>query len=260
MSKREIPEINAGSMADIAFLLLIFFLVTTTMEREKAIIRQIPIPPDIEDTLAPPAPPVEERYRFGILANESNQVLVRGELTTIENISDKLETFYYQNREVGNKFGDFPNYQSNSDAEYAKELPKLKEEIALLQEGTNVTSQQFLDIKFKQLDIANRKISAIKMYKEITGSGSIPEIDRKAHVLIEVMPKTSYLLMASIHAEIQEAIFNMRDKESKRLFDTPYTSLRRKFDNDKDHLAGKEELYLLDLLFPENIIEADPNK
>jgi len=42
MAKREIPEINAGSMADIAFLLLLFFLVTTTMDKDQAYIRSIP--------------------------------------------------------------------------------------------------------------------------------------------------------------------------------------------------------------------------
>ena len=52
MAKRDIPEINAGSMADIAFLLLIFFLVTTTMDRDQAYKRRIPKKIDV------PQPPV----------------------------------------------------------------------------------------------------------------------------------------------------------------------------------------------------------
>lgn len=42
MAKRNIPEINAASMADIAFLLLIFFLVTTTIETDSGISRRLP--------------------------------------------------------------------------------------------------------------------------------------------------------------------------------------------------------------------------
>ena len=50
MARRELQEINAGSMADIAFLLLIFWLVTTTIDSDEGIKRQLPppVPPDID--------------------------------------------------------------------------------------------------------------------------------------------------------------------------------------------------------------------
>ena len=61
-NKRAIPEINAGSMADIAFLLLIFYLVTTTMDTDKGINRKLP--PWDEEIGRRSTDPIKERNIF----------------------------------------------------------------------------------------------------------------------------------------------------------------------------------------------------
>jgi len=63
-NKRAIPEINAGSMADIAFLLLIFYLVTTTMDTDKGINRKLP---PYDEELVEDPPPIKERNIFTVL-------------------------------------------------------------------------------------------------------------------------------------------------------------------------------------------------
>ncbi|MFW6224090.1 MAG: ExbD/TolR family protein [Bacteroidota bacterium] len=72
MARKRAAEINAGSMADIAFLLLIFFLVTTTMDVSRGITRKLPppLPDDIEHT------PVKERNVFVVLVNSADRLLV----------------------------------------------------------------------------------------------------------------------------------------------------------------------------------------
>ncbi len=75
MARRDTPEINAGSMADIAFLLLIFFLVTTTMDVDTGISRKLPEkqPKDI-------VPPIlKEKNVFEVNINRRNEILVEGD-------------------------------------------------------------------------------------------------------------------------------------------------------------------------------------
>lgn len=75
MARRDAPEINAGSMADIAFLLLIFFLVTTTMDVDTGISRKLPEKQD--PNIKPPI--LKEKNVFEVLVNRNNQILVEGE-------------------------------------------------------------------------------------------------------------------------------------------------------------------------------------
>ena len=84
------PEINAGSMADIAFLLLIFFLVTTTMDVDQGLLRILPPPIDPN---APPPPPVRERNVFVVLVDQFDRLLVEGQITRIEDLRDQTKEF-----------------------------------------------------------------------------------------------------------------------------------------------------------------------
>ena len=81
MARRSTPEVNAGSMADIAFLLLIFFLVTTTIEKDKGIARQLPPIEDIEDP-----PIIKQKNLFVVNVNRNDQLLVEEELMDIKDL------------------------------------------------------------------------------------------------------------------------------------------------------------------------------
>ncbi len=91
MAKRELQEINAGSMADIAFLLLIFFLVTTTMDTDTGIARKLPPMPENQEQLDNQK--VKERNVFIVLINKNDQLLVEGEPTRINQLREKTKEF-----------------------------------------------------------------------------------------------------------------------------------------------------------------------
>ena len=83
MSKRTAPEVNAGSMADIAFLLLIFFLVTTTIDKDKGIARQLP--PDKPNTTIIE---LHERNVLEIKIRKDGDLLVENELLPLSNLTE----------------------------------------------------------------------------------------------------------------------------------------------------------------------------
>ncbi len=82
-------EVNAGSMADIAFLLLIFFLVTTTIASDKGI--TVKLPPWSEEEVDPTQ--LNKRNVFSVLVNADNQLLVRGEPARVEDLRERAKEF-----------------------------------------------------------------------------------------------------------------------------------------------------------------------
>jgi biopolymer transport protein ExbD len=89
--KRKTSEINSSSMADIAFLLLIFFLVTTSMSTSTGLSRRLP-PPLQPDQVIPPVD-VNKRNIFVVKVNSQNQLMVQGELMELQDLRQKAKEF-----------------------------------------------------------------------------------------------------------------------------------------------------------------------
>ena len=90
INKKKTPEVNAGSMADIAFLLLIFFLVATTMNVDSGINRTLPPWVDEEQQ---DAPPIKERNILKVFVSAYDQLMVQGEQIHISQLKDKAKEF-----------------------------------------------------------------------------------------------------------------------------------------------------------------------
>ena len=82
------PEVNAGSMADIAFLLLIFFLVTTTIETDAGLDRMLPpIEPPDTDVI------IKQKNIFQVNINKNGQLLADEELIDLKQLRANAMAF-----------------------------------------------------------------------------------------------------------------------------------------------------------------------
>ncbi len=108
--KRKVPGINASSTADIAFMLLIFFLITTSMDTDRGLARRLPPPPENEkqkDDII-----VKERNVLQIRLNKDDQLMIGGEWSDIKQLREKAKEF------IAN-----PKDDPNMPEKHAKTLP-----------------------------------------------------------------------------------------------------------------------------------------
>ena len=90
--KRKTPGINGSSSADIAFMLLIFFLITTSMDTDKGLARRLP-PPVPKDQKKNEEMDIKKRNILVVLINSNNQILCNNEFIDIKQLREKVRTF-----------------------------------------------------------------------------------------------------------------------------------------------------------------------
>lgn len=108
MAIRKSPEINASSMADIAFLLLIFFLITTTMDVDSGIVRMLP--PYVEEP-EPITKEIIKRNVFVVLINSNDQFFVNGKPGDLKTLRIDAKEFLTPH------YPDNPSYPQTDDVD-----------------------------------------------------------------------------------------------------------------------------------------------
>ena len=137
---RKVPAINASSMADISFLLLIFFLITTSMDVSQGLARRLPQPPDpnqkVEET------DINQRNLFVVKINSANQLLVQGQETDIKQLRAKAKEFI-----------DNPNNDPNLPVLVTEEIEGLgvvtytPDHVISVQNDVDTQYQAYLDVQ-----------------------------------------------------------------------------------------------------------------
>ena len=90
--KRAVPGINSSSTADIAFMLLIFFLITTSMDTDRGLARRLPPPPENKDQKQDDII-VKERNELQVRLNKDDQLMCGQDYIDIKQLKEKAKEF-----------------------------------------------------------------------------------------------------------------------------------------------------------------------
>jgi len=155
--KRKVPGINGASSADIAFMLLLFFLLTTSMDTDTGLPRRLPAPPETDK---PEEIKSKERNILKILISSDNQIMCQGEQVSLPRL-----------KEVAKEFIDNPN---NSELLPEKELVDIpffgermitKNHIISLQCDRSTSYQAYIDVQ-NELAAAYSELRDVESLKQ----------------------------------------------------------------------------------------------
>ncbi|MBQ0118437.1 MAG: biopolymer transporter ExbD [Paludibacteraceae bacterium] len=138
---KKIPQINASSMADISFLLLIFFLVTTSMDVNQGLARRLPapVPPDqkVDDT------EINKRNLLVVKINSLNQLMVQGQEMDVKQLKEEAKKFIANTDDLAN----YPKlYEEDFGAPFGV-IRYTKEHVISVQNDVDTQYQAYLNVQ-----------------------------------------------------------------------------------------------------------------
>ena len=139
--KRKVPAMNATSSADIAFMLLIFFLITTSMDTDKGLARRLP-PPVPKDQKNDTDVDIKKRNLLVVLINSSNQILCGDQFVDIKQLKDKVKEF------IENPYNDANKPEkTEEDVPFFGKVMTAKKHVISLQNDRGTEYQAYISVQ-----------------------------------------------------------------------------------------------------------------
>lgn len=269
MARRELTEINAGSMADIAFLLLIFWLVTTTIESDEGIKRQLPppVPPDID------VPQAKEQNVFNVKVNFLDLLLVEGEPLDIEDLKDKAKEFLIA---TGDGVMSHP---------VGREVVGRNRDVVLITGSNGKTNAAFPERVWVRKSDVRQRIAEYEMFvstateenrrKNYTKvlqkwreklrtitllGGDYKELPSSALISMQNDNNTTYNTYLQVQNELQSAVNELRDELAVAKFGRTYKELEDLYDRNADDKELLSKIVAVRSVYPQRISEAEPRE
>ncbi|MDR1403132.1 MAG: biopolymer transporter ExbD [Tannerellaceae bacterium] len=175
--KRKAPGINATSSADIAFMLLLFFLMTSSMDTDKGLPRRLPppVPKDQKKTDLD----IKKRNIMIVLINSNNQILCNNEYIEIKQLKDKVKEF------IDNPYNDEHKPEKVSvDVPYFGEMLVTKNHVISLQNDRGTEYQAYINVQNELAAAYNELRDDVSRKKFDKAFGELDEEQQKAVQLI----------------------------------------------------------------------------
>ena len=140
MGKRKTPGINGSSSADIAFMLLIFFLITTSMDTDQGLARRLP-PPVPKDQKKQDVD-INKRNLLVVLINSQNQILCGDQFVDIKQLKDKVKEF------IDNPYNDANKPEKvEEDVPFFGKVMTAKKHVISLQNDRGTEYQAYIQVQ-----------------------------------------------------------------------------------------------------------------
>ncbi len=234
MARRKLQEVDASSIADIAFILLAFIIIATTLEKESGL--PAVLPQKTENNLDKPE--VNERNILEVLVNKDDKLMIEGQWGKgLDDIGDFVKEFMTN-----------PN-----DSESLPRMDEVTEavcnqKLAILKANLEAAPLKDKGIIQKDIDKWLAKREAVKLV------GSYRTVNKAATIAIQYDKSTTYGTYLTVRDKIMTGLNELRDELALRKFGTSYgalESIRAEVKTEED----KAKIKAIRQVFPQKIIK-----